>query len=69
MPVIVVSVCIASSAISSATKECSTRYDHASNLIQDCNVAEESAAAEPAVNVVSITQMQPRRLMQVRCND
>ena len=69
MPVIVVSVCIASSAISSATKGRSTRYDHASNLIQDCSVAEEKAAAKPAVNVMSITQMQPRVLMQVRCSD
>ncbi len=45
------------------------RYDHASNLIRHCFVVEESAAAKPAVNVVSITPMQPRPVMQARYSD
>jgi len=41
------------------------RCDHASNLIEHCFAVEEGAAAKIALNVVSITPMQPSLLSTV----
>ena len=60
MHVTIVTMCIPTCALFSAMKGSSMRCDRASILIRHCFVVEESAAAKPAVNVVSITCMQPR---------